>query len=90
MVNLKLKFSVEYTKYFHNSIDLMKHQSNTSDVGIKFQIITVSLSLRRRSLYFMIYLIAPSFIISILSILGFILPPEGGEKASFRMLKFEL
>jgi hypothetical protein len=51
-------------------------------------VFSVSLFLRRRSLYYTFNLIIPSFLITILSIMGFCLPPQSGEKIGLRKYFF--
>jgi nicotinic acetylcholine receptor, invertebrate len=48
----------------------------------------VRLELRRRTLFYSFNLVIPSFIITVLSLLGFLLPPECGEKIGLRIIIF--
>ncbi len=50
--------------------------------------LSIDLYLRRRSAFYSLNFILPSFMISILSISGFILPPESGEKIGLLKLTF--
>ena len=61
-------------------IDLKTYDRNKGDVSV----FSVSLFLRRRSLYYTFNLVIPSFLITILSIMGFCLPPQSGEKVGLR------
>ena len=49
-----------------------------------FSFIDVTIHLRRRSLFYTFNFVLPSVFITILSISGFILPPECGEKVGLR------
>ena len=49
-------------------------------------LVDVNIHLRRRSLFHTFNFVLPSLFITILSISGFILPPESGEKVGLRML----
>ncbi len=46
----------------------------------KYPFVMFVLSMRRRTLYFLFNLIMPCVLISFMSVLGFTLPPESGEK----------
>ena len=46
----------------------------------RFPFVMFVLSMRRRTLYFLFNLIIPCVLISFMSLLGFSLPPESGEK----------
>jgi hypothetical protein len=50
-----------------------------------FSLVDVSITLRRRSLFYTFNFVVPSVFLTILSISGFILPPECGEKIGLRM-----
>ena len=54
----------------------------------KFSMLYVRLELRRRTLFYSFNLVIPSFIITVLSLLGFLLPPECGEKIGLRIIIF--
>jgi hypothetical protein len=59
-------------------------RSFSNQVGA-FSLINITIHLSRRSLYYTFNFVVPSVFITILSISGFILPPECGEKISLRM-----
>ncbi|KAI8500712.1 acetylcholine-gated cation-selective channel [Branchiostoma belcheri] len=44
--------------------------------------VTYMVVIRRRSLYYTYYVIAPGVLLSLLALLGFLLPPDSGEKLS--------
>jgi hypothetical protein len=46
----------------------------------KFPFVMFEINLRRRTLYFVVNLIFPCILISFMSVLGFSLPPDSGEK----------
>ena len=71
--NLKGDSQHAYLKGFVGQIDF-------------FSLIDVNIYLRRRSLFHTFNFVLPSLFITILSISGFILPPESGEKVGLRML----
>ena len=72
--NLKDDSQHAYLKGFADQVDF-------------FSLIDVNIHLRRRSLFHTFNFVLPSLFITILSISGFILPPESGEKVGLRMLK---
>ena len=49
-----------------------------------YSLVDIDIYLRRRTLYYTFNFIIPSLMIAILSIAGFILPPESGEKVGLR------
>ncbi|CAB4007622.1 neuronal acetylcholine receptor subunit alpha-10-like, partial [Paramuricea clavata] len=51
-----------------------------------FSIVEITLSMERDFLYFFVEMLTPCFLISCLTILGFVLPPESGERMSLGML----
>ena len=52
--------------------------------GNYYEIVIITLNFRRRTLFFSFNFILPSLIITICSVMGFILPPESGEKVGLR------
>jgi hypothetical protein len=60
----------------------LKHFNNQDG---SFSLLDVQIDLRRRSLFYTFNFIFPSIFLTILSISGFILPPECGEKVGLRM-----
>ena len=50
----------------------------------------VNMKFRRRILFFLFNYLVPILLITIVSILGFVLPAESGEKTGLRMLKYNL
>jgi len=61
--------------------------TNEFDEG-NYAIVRVALHLRRRSLYFVYNLIFPTCIISILCLIGFILPASSGEKVVLEVTNY--
>ena len=61
--------------------------SNDFDQGT-YSVMRVELNLRRRSLYFVYNLIFPTCIISILCLIGFILPASSGEKVVLEITNY--
>ena len=55
--------------------------------GNYYEIVIITLKYRRRTLFFSFNFILPSLIITVCSVMGFILPPECGEKVGLRKLK---
>jgi hypothetical protein len=55
--------------------------------GNYYEIVIITLKYRRRTLFFSFNFILPSLIITVCSVMGFILPPESGEKVGLRKLK---
>ncbi|CAF4134717.1 unnamed protein product [Rotaria sp. Silwood2] len=48
-----------------------------------------TIQIRRRSLYYFTTIVVPCFLISCMSLLGFLLPPDGGDKINLRELEFD-
>ena len=46
----------------------------------KYPFVMFEIHIRRRTLYFVFNLILPCILISLMSLLGFVLPPDSGEK----------
>ena len=44
----------------------------------------ITLNFRRRTLFYTFNFVLPSMIITVCSVMGFILPPESGEKVGLR------
>ena len=53
-----------------------------------YSLVDIDIYLKRRTLYYTFNFIIPSLMIAILSIAGFILPPECGEKIGLRKYYF--
>ncbi|XP_078581883.1 uncharacterized protein LOC144865188 [Branchiostoma floridae x Branchiostoma japonicum] len=45
-----------------------------------YPLVTFTIYVRRRSMYYLIFLVSPCLLFSIMTILGFYLPPEAGER----------
>ncbi|XP_078681760.1 neuronal acetylcholine receptor subunit alpha-10-like [Branchiostoma floridae x Branchiostoma belcheri] len=45
-----------------------------------YPLVTFTIYIRRRSMYYLIFLVSPCLLFSIMTILGFYLPPEAGER----------
>ncbi|CAH1252053.1 neuronal acetylcholine receptor subunit alpha-10-like isoform X2 [Branchiostoma lanceolatum] len=50
--------------------------------GVPFPDVTYTVVIRRRSLYYNYYVMAPNVLLAVLALLGFFLPPDSGEKLS--------
>jgi hypothetical protein len=48
------------------------------------------INIRRRTLYFIFNLVFPCILISLMSILGFCLPPDSGEKIGLGKLNLQI
>ena len=55
-----------------------------------YPFVMFEIKVRRRALYFMFNLIIPCVLISFISMLGFSLPPESGEKIGLGKFTFSL
>ena len=55
------------------------------DSTITYPIYTVTLELQRKSSFYVMILMVPSVLICLISIIGFILPSESGEKVSLQL-----
>ena len=66
-------------------VSLKMYDEMTGNISV----FSAHLFLRRRSLHFIFNLIIPSFLITILSIMGFCLPPQSGEKIGLRKITFK-
>ena len=64
------------------TISLKNDQFFHSDPGIPFPTVKFILYLRRKPRFYMINVVAPCLLMSILSLLVFYLPPDSGEKVS--------
>ena len=51
----------------------------------RFPFVMFEIHIRRRTLYFVVNIIFPGLIISFLSLLGFSVPPESGEKIALEI-----
>ena len=49
-----------------------------------YEIVIITLNFRRRTLFYTFNFVLPSMIITVCSVMGFILPPESGEKVGLR------
>lgn len=56
----------------------------------KYPFVMFEIHLVRRTLYFVVNLIFPCILISFMTILGFSLPPDSGEKVGLGMLYKQL
>lgn len=52
-----------------------------------YSLVYVTLNFTRRTLYYVINLVLPCFIISLMSVIGFRLSEESGEKIGLRIFK---
>jgi len=72
------------------SVEKIKLANSLTTKTVSFQepssysFVYIDLFFRRRTLFYTFNYVIPNFIITILSITGFILPPESGEKISLR------
>ncbi|XP_078579523.1 neuronal acetylcholine receptor subunit alpha-10-like [Branchiostoma floridae x Branchiostoma japonicum] len=57
----------------------------SSDLSVTYPDVTFTVVIRRRSLYYTYYFITPGVIMCFLSLLGFFLPPDSGEKLSLNI-----
>ncbi|KAG8569224.1 hypothetical protein GDO81_014304 [Engystomops pustulosus] len=57
----------------------------TTDHNINYGQITFYVGLRRRPLFYIVNLILPSILLMIMDIIGFYIPPESGERISFKI-----
>ncbi|XP_044133593.1 5-hydroxytryptamine receptor 3A-like, partial [Bufo gargarizans] len=57
----------------------------TTDHSLKFGLITFYVGIRRRPLFYIVNLILPSILLMIMDIIGFYIPPESGERISFKI-----
>ena len=82
---IKIQFFTKkpFTPFKIGGTQAERNQSFVGQQGY-FSLIDVTLHLRRRTLFFTFNFIMPSFIITMLNIAGFFLPPECGEKIALR------
>ncbi|XP_033102947.1 neuronal acetylcholine receptor subunit alpha-3-like [Anneissia japonica] len=59
-----------------------KEEEYPDDLGKKFTDVEYEVVLRRRPLYYLFNLVTPCFLVSIVAMMTFFLPPESGEKIS--------
>ena len=48
-----------------------------------YSVVTYSIKIRRRTLYYIMNFILPCVLIAVLTVLVFLLPPESGERVSY-------
>lgn len=70
--------------YFQDSSNQAYLKSIDNDEG-SFSFVDINISMKRRSLYYTFNYVLPSLMLTILSISGFLLPSDCGEKISLRM-----
>ncbi|XP_075134137.1 5-hydroxytryptamine receptor 3A-like [Leptodactylus fuscus] len=66
-------------------INVVQSYQVTTDHNLKFGQITFYVALRRRPLFYIVNLILPSILLMIMDIIGFYIPPESGERISFKI-----
>lgn len=64
-------------------------EANENEEGF-FSHVDINISMKRRSLFYTFNYVLPSIMITILSISGFLLPAESGEKIGLRKFNFYL
>ena len=74
------------TFVFQDSKNRVYFETNEKEDGA-FSHVDITISLKRRTLFYTFNYVIPSFMLTILSISGFILPAESGEKIGLRKLK---
>jgi hypothetical protein len=81
--------------FFYRNLINLKGSSNRVYLKINekedgaFSHVDITISLRRRSLFYTFNYVIPSFMLTILSISGFVLPAESGEKIGLRKLRMQ-
>ena len=60
--------------------------SNIGSQSFTYSKVTFNLTLQRQTNYYGLHVILPLLLLSLLSTLVFVLPSEGGDKASYSML----
>ena len=63
------------------SLNLTKYEDEEDSI---FPLININIHLRRRTLFYSFNFVFPSFLITLLSIFGYSLPCESGEKIGLR------
>ncbi|XP_069802742.1 5-hydroxytryptamine receptor 3A-like [Dendropsophus ebraccatus] len=66
-------------------VDVVPRYHLLTDHNLQFGQIKFYVSLRRRPLFYVVNLILPSIILMVLDIIGFYIPPESGERISFKI-----
>ena len=66
-------------------LDTNPRITNIEGVVITYPMYTVSFELRRKASFYVIILMVPSILVSLISIIGFLLPSESGEKVSLQL-----
>ena len=88
-VPLKLLYYTEHEqwaisdKVYMREINDWQHPSSAN-----MNMIRVDVPLRRRSLFFGVFIIYPNLLLYLLSVFTYLLPPESGEKVSFAVTLF--
>ncbi|XP_040181969.1 5-hydroxytryptamine receptor 3A-like [Rana temporaria] len=65
--------------------DVISKHVQQQDNGLNYGEVLYFIIIRRRPLFYIVNLIFPSMLLMIMDIVGFYLPPEGGERVSFKV-----
>ena len=60
----------------------IESSTEVSETG-EYSVVTCSIKIRRRTLYYIMNFILPCVLIAVLTVLVFLLPPESGERVSY-------
>ena len=66
-------------------LDTSPRITRTGDATITYAICTVTVELQRKPSFYFMTLMVPSVLISLISVIGFLLPSESGEKTSLQL-----
>ena len=67
------------------NLDTSPRITRTADATVTYAIFTVTVELQRKPSFYVMTLMVPSVLISLISVIGFLLPSESGEKVSLQL-----
>ena len=67
------------------NLDTSPRIARTGDATVTYAIFTVTMELQRKPSFYVMTLMIPSVLISLISVIGFLLPSESGEKVSLQL-----
>ena len=86
-IETNVQFLVENGEWELESLKLDTNLriTNIEGVVITYPIYTVTFELRRKPSFYVMILMLPSILVSLISVIGFLLPSESGEKVSLQL-----
>ena len=72
-------------EFLRVNLDTSPRITRTGDATVTYAIFTVTVELQRKPSFYVMTLMVPSVLISLISVIGFLLPSESGEKVSLQL-----